>query len=79
MENKEYGIGYVEITTQEYKDLITEAVTSHKDAERYLFEKYKVESENEALRKENARLKERIAELERDYIYSDMMEVGDNG
>ena len=63
-EKKEYEIGYVEITTQEYKDLITEAVENRKDAEKYLHDKWKVERENELFKNENALMQKRIVELE---------------
>lgn len=64
MEKKEYEIGYVEITTQEYKDLIAEAVEHRKDAERYLLEKCRVEGENKELKGELFETQKRVVELE---------------
>ena len=63
-EKKEYEIGYVEITTQEYKDLITEAVENRKDAEKYLHDKWKVEKENKELKEELLETQKRVVELE---------------
>jgi hypothetical protein len=64
MEKKEYEIGYVEITTQEYKDLITEAVEHRKDAEKYLLEKCRVERENKELREELLETQKKVVMLE---------------
>lgn len=64
MEKKEYEIGYVEITTQEYKDLITEAVEHRKDAEKYLHDKWLLDKENKELKEELLLTQKRVVELE---------------
>ena len=81
MEKKEYEIGYVEITTQEYKDLITEAVENRKDAEKYLLEKIKVENENKELKEELHLTQKRVVELEANLADMEYrcMEVAING
>ena len=81
MEKKEYEIGYVEITTQEYKDLITEAVENRKDAEKYLLEKIKVENENKELKEELLLTQKRVVELEANLAAMEYrcMEVAING
>ena len=63
-EKKEYEIGYVEITTQEYKDLIIEATEQRKNAERYLIESCVAENENKKLKAELLEAQKRIVELE---------------
>ena len=63
-EKKEYEIGYVEITTQEYKDLIIEATEQRKNAERYLIEMCVAENKNKALEQELLETQKRVVELE---------------
>lgn len=64
MENKIYEEGTVEITTTEYRDIITEMVEHRKDAERYLFDKIKVEAELKATQEELHLTQKRVVELE---------------
>ncbi len=64
MEKKEYEITLVEITTEEYRDIITEMVENRKDAEKYMLEKYRAEKENEALKEELLLTQKRVVELE---------------
>ena len=67
MENKEikkYEEGYVEITTTEYKDLITEAVENRKDAEKYLHDKWNIERANKQLKEELIETQKRVVVLE---------------
>lgn len=61
---KEYEVGYVDITTEEYKDIITEAVSNRKDAEFERERRWKAESENKLLKEEIALMRKKIAELE---------------
>ena len=63
-EKKEYEIGYVEITTQEYKDLITEAVVHRKDAELERRRRWNVEAGLKAAREELLETQKRVVELE---------------
>ena len=64
MENKIYEEGTVEITTTEYRDIITEMVEHKKDAERYLCEKFDLKEENKALKAELLETQKRVVELE---------------
>ena len=65
MENKKtYEEGMVEITTTEYRDIITEMVEHKKDAERYLCEKFDLKEENKALKEELLETQKRVVELE---------------
>lgn len=49
---KEYEIGYVDITTEEYKDIITQMVESRKDAEFERERRWRTESELNATKEE---------------------------
>ena len=64
MENKVYEEGMVEITTTEYRDIITEMVEHRKDAERYLIEKIKAENELKETKEELLLTQKRVVELE---------------
>lgn len=64
MENKIYEEGTVEITTTEYRDIITEMVEHRKDAERYLSEKYDLKRELEETKAELLEAQKRVVELE---------------
>lgn len=64
MEDKKYEAGRVEISSAEYRDLVTEAVTNEKAASDARSEKWKVEDERNKLKKELESARARIAELE---------------
>ena len=66
MENKEkvYEEGSVEITTTEYRDIITEMVENRKDAEHEREKRWKVESELKATKEELLLTQKRVVELE---------------
>lgn len=60
-----YEPGKVEISSTEYRDLVTEAVEARRDASESRSEKWRVESERDKLKKELDVANKRIAELER--------------
>lgn len=64
MEEKKYEAGRVEISSAEYRDLVTEAVEARCDASESRSEKWKLESEKNKLQKELEEANKRIAELE---------------
>ena len=64
MEDKKYEAGRVEISSAEYRDLVTEAVANEKAASDARSEKWKVEDERNKLKKELESARARIAELE---------------
>lgn len=66
MENKEkvYEEGSVEITTTEYRDIITEMVENRKDAEHERSLRWRTEAELKALKEENLEFQKHIAMLE---------------
>ena len=68
MENKVYE---VTITTTEYREIIERAAIFNKEAEMERDRRWRAEHENKALIEEINRLKERVAELERDCIYKE--------
>ena len=65
MEEKNYEAGKVEISSTEYRDLVTEAVEARRDASESRSEKWRVESERDKLKNELDVANKRIAELER--------------
>ena len=67
MEEKKYEAGRVEISSAEYRDLVTEAVEARRDASEARTEKWRLESENGKLKKELEETRKRIAELEHFY------------
>jgi hypothetical protein len=74
---KEYEIGYVDITTEEYKDLIIEMVENRKDAEYERHLRWKAETE---LKTVKAELEQRTEELHRAYkLIEELKEVANNG
>jgi predicted nucleic acid-binding Zn-ribbon protein len=64
MEEKKYEAGRVEISSAEYRDLVTEAVEARRDASEIRSEKWKLESEKSKLSKELEEANKKIAELE---------------
>lgn len=61
---KNYEAGYVEITTTEYRDIITEAVENRKDAEYERDRRWRLEKENKELKEELLLTQKRVVELE---------------
>lgn len=61
MENKNYE---VTITTEEYKNLITEAVENRKDAEHERDKRWRLEAELKAVNAELFETQKRVVELE---------------
>ena len=72
MEEKNYEAGRVEISSAEYRDLVTEAVESKEAASRLRNENWKLESETKSLKEELACAMKRIDELkaELDHFHS---------
>ena len=64
MEEKKYEAGRVEISSAEYRDLVTEAVEARRDASESRSEKWRLESEQKKLETKLAEANKRIAELE---------------
>jgi predicted nucleic acid-binding Zn-ribbon protein len=64
MEERKYEAGRVEISSTEYRDLVREAVEARRDASDCRSEKWKVENERDALKKELELAMKKIAELE---------------
>ena len=64
MEEKKYEAGKVEISSTEYRELIRDMVEARRDASENRSEKWKVESERDALKKELELAMKKIAELE---------------
>lgn len=64
MEDKKYEAGRVEISSAEYRDLVTEAVTAKNEAYQHRNEKWKLEDELKKCKKELADANKRVEELE---------------
>ena len=64
MEEKKYEAGRVEISSAEYRDLVTQAVEAQKDASEARSERWRIESEKSKLSQELEAANKRIAELE---------------
>ena len=64
MDEKKYEPGKVEISSEEYRDLVKEAVEARRDASDIRSEKWRVESERDKLKKELEAANKKIAELE---------------
>ena len=64
MEEKKYEAGKVEISSAEYRDLVTEAVTAQKEASEIRSERWKLEDEKRKLENELVSANKKIAELE---------------
>lgn len=64
MENEKKYEGTVTITSAEYRELVTEAVTQKHNADDYRSEKWKAESERNELKKECDELRKRLADAE---------------
>ena len=64
MEDKKYEAGRVEITSEEYRDLVTEAVMARRDASDERSEKWRVESEKKKVEDELHLTRKKIEELE---------------
>ena len=65
MEEKKYEAGKVEISSTEYRELIRDMVEARRDASENRSEKWRVENERDALKKELELAMKKIAELER--------------
>lgn len=63
-EDKKYEAGRVEITSEEYRDLVKEAVEARHDASQARSDKWKVESERDKIAKELELANKKIGELE---------------
>ena len=63
MEEKKYEAGRVEISSAEYRDLVTEAVKSSEEASRVRSEKWKLEDEKRKLEEQLAIAHKEIAAL----------------
>ena len=64
MENKVYEEGMVEITTTEYRDIITEMVENRKDAEFERDKRWKAEAKLKEVKEELLLTQKRVVELE---------------
>ena len=64
MEEKKYEAGRVEISSAEYRDLVTEAVKAQNDASDARSRMWKAESERDKLAKELEETKKKVSELE---------------
>lgn len=65
MEEKKYEAGRVEISSAEYRDLVTDMVEAQKEASETRSRFWNMESERNKLSKELESANKRIAELER--------------
>ena len=63
-EIKEYEVGTVEITTTEYRDIITEAVENRKNAEYERDKRWKAETELKAAKEELVEVQKKVVVLE---------------
>lgn len=57
---KEYEVGYVDITTEEYKDIITQMVENRKDAEYERSHRWKAEDELKLVKEELEEVKKEL-------------------
>lgn len=64
MEEKKYEAGRVEISSAEYRDLVTTAVAAEKDASEARSRMWKAESERDKLAKELEETIKKVSELE---------------
>ena len=64
MEEKKYEAGRVEISSAEYRDLVTTAVAAEKDASDARSRMWKAESERDKLAKELEETRKKVSELE---------------
>ncbi len=64
MGEQKYEAGRVEISSTEYRDLVTEAVTARQEASEYRSEKWRIERERDNLKEELALTRKRLEELE---------------
>lgn len=64
MEDKKYEAGRVEISSAEYRELVTDAVTNEKAAYEARNERWKAETERDKAKKELEEARAKIAELE---------------
>ena len=69
MEQKKYATVYMEITAEEYKDLIVELTEHRKDAEHERNLRWKAEAALKDAQEELSSLRERINELIHRYEY----------
>lgn len=63
-EKKTYAPGTVTISSEEYRDILTEAFDAKKNADEWSDKYWKEYREKRNLEEENAKLKERVATLE---------------
>lgn len=64
MEERKYEMGRVEISSTEYRDLVTEAVQARNEASEYRSEKWRIERERDNLKEELESTRKQVAELE---------------
>lgn len=64
MEEQKYEAGRVEISSTEYRDLVTEAVTARQEASEQRGERWRIERERDNLKEELALTRKRLEELE---------------
>lgn len=64
MQEKTYTPGTVNISTEEYRDLITEMTESKQNADNYRSQKWDVEKERNDLKKELEDMKSKLAKLQ---------------
>ena len=64
MEEKKYEAGKVEISSAEYRDLVTEAVEARHDASEMRSEKWKIEDTLKKTKEELELTRKRVCELE---------------
>ena len=64
MEDKKYEAGRVEISSAEYRDLVTEAVEARREASEQRSEKWRLESEVKKCKEELANANKKVEELE---------------
>lgn len=63
-EDKKYEAGRVEITSEEYRDLVKEAIEARNDASHARSDRWKIEIERDKIAKELELANKKIAELE---------------
>lgn len=67
MEEKKYEAGRVEISSAEYRDLVTEAVKAREEASQCRSEKWKLESEKKKAEEELAVVRKELDAIKKSY------------
>lgn len=65
-EKKTYAPGTVTISSEEYRDILTEAFDAKKDMDRWYTKYWEEYHKKSNLEEENAKLKEQVAKLEKE-------------